>query len=52
MSAATSLTPAPPLRARISSTLIARSTDCTPPLPSAAFAERGLFVELLLMAQL
>lgn len=31
ISAATSLTPASPRRARISSTLTARSTDCTPP---------------------
>ena len=42
MSAATSLTPASPRWARISSTLTARSTDCTPPLS----------LRLLLMTQL
>src|ERR1700752_4737473 len=48
MSAATSLTPASPRWARISSTLMARSTDCTPPVPSP----RSLLIAQLYETQL
>src|SRR2546425_11466253 len=48
MSAATSLTPASPRWARISSTLIARSTDCTPPVLSP----RSLLIAQLYEIQL
>src|SRR3954464_8978378 len=48
MSAATSLTPASPRWARISSTLMARSTDCTPPVLSP----RSLLIAQLYETQL
>src|SRR5690348_7135596 len=53
MSAATSLTPASPRWARISNTLMARSTDCTPPalsprsLPMAQLYDPQLHIEEL-----